>query len=353
MGGAIVGMKPRQGFAPPQYERMNEMQSLEKATTSVKPKWKVPDQSLQRGHAPCETQDYAAPQYIQGQSVSDTQTILALQNGGGLTRCETHQGIAPSRKLDLQLFALSFPKVDDEEEEGQTSGETQKGPALSLLNIYVQTYEQAQKLRLETMNRIRCWLRDSIPKEQWPCNDPDKSFKDDYIMTLPIGVIPNDLRLSMIQIVALEKDASKWVKREVEKHPFWPWLSTVRGMGPILAGKLLHRLGDLKRFPSPAHLWSYCGLDGPGWRQRPHNWALTSICFNIAESFQKQPILSGGYRDIYDKRKEYEATKPSCEKCREQGFEERCRPAHINNKARRYAVKIFLKDLWVEGQEVS
>ena len=30
---------------------------------------------------------------------------------------------------------------------------------------------------------------------------------------------------------------------------------------------------------------------------------------------------------------------------------ETCRPAHINNKARRYAVKMFLKDLWIENQK--
>lgn len=234
-------------------------------------------------------------------------------------------------------------------ESGHNFGDNQLTPAPSLLNIYVQQYEQAQKMRMETMNRIRCWLRDTVPKEEWPCNDAEKSFNDAYILSLPLGVIPNDLRCSVNIIDSLEKESAKFIKRELKNHFLWPWLEGIRGMGPVLAGRLLHRVGDINRFDNVAKLWSYCGLDGPGWRQRPHSWALTSICFNIAESFQKQKMFSGGYRDVYDKRKEYESTRPACEKCKEAGFEENCRPAHINNKARRYTVKEFLKDLWIEG----
>jgi hypothetical protein len=189
-------------------------------------------------------------------------------------------------------------------------------------------------------------LRDSTPKEKWPCKDADKSFNDAVV--LASKDLPIDFHDHLYNhVIPLEKSAKKMMEREVKKHPLWPHLESIRGMGPTLAARLLHRIGS-RHFESPAHLWSYAGLDGPGWRKNSHNWALTSICYNIAECFQRQPQLSGGYRDIYDARKEYELTKPPCEKCKEQGFEESCRPAHINNKARRYAVKEFLKDLWVE-----
>jgi len=236
---------------------------------------------------------------------------------------------------------ISLPDPDFTEEGGHLPYENQGSCAPSLLNIYVQTFEQAQKLRLETMNRMRCWLRDTLPKEEWS----DKKFNDKVIAEAE--ELPNDLRHFIASIEQMEKDAKKMMRREMKKHELWAYLQEIRGIDTTLAARLIHRLGDLNSFPSPAHLWSYAGLDGPGWRQRPHNWGLTSICYNIAESFQKQPALSGGYRDIYDNRKEYEATKPPCEKCIEQGFEEKCRPGHINNKARRYAVKEFLKDLWV------
>ncbi len=239
------------------------------------------------------------------------------------------------------------PQINIDEEGGHLQRDNQMTAAPSLLNIYVQTFEQAQHLRLETMNRMRCWARDSIPKDQWPNENPEKSFND--IAILNSTILPLDLRDFVQHIVGLEKDAAKMMKREMKQHPLWPFLESIRGMGPVLAARLLHRI-DGKEFKQVSNLWSYCGLDGPGWRKNPHNWDLTSICFNIAESFQKQSKGSGGYRDIYDARKEYEDTKPPCEKCKEQGFEEKCRPAHINNKARRYAVKMFLKDLWVEMQ---
>ena len=244
---------------------------------------------------------------------------------------------------------ISLPDPDfTEEGGGQNLCGNHLSTAPSLLNIYVQTFEQAQKLRLETNNRMRCWLRDTTPKEEWS----DNKFNDTAIADAE--ELPNDLRHFIQSIEQMEKDAKKMMRREMKKHKLWPWLESIRGIDTTLAARLMHRLGDIKnKFPSPAHLWSYAGLDGPGWRQRPHSWGLTSICYNIADSFQKQPALSGGYRDIYDARKEYEATKPPCEKCKEQGFEEKCRPGHINNKARRYTVKEFLKDLWVYANEID
>lgn len=232
---------------------------------------------------------------------------------------------------------------------GHAFCENQCLPAPSLLNVYVRLFENSQQERLSVMNQMRCYLRDSVPKEQWPCKDLEKSFNDKIVMESE--ALPIDLRDYLKNyIVPKEKDTKKMMVREMKKHKLAPFFEGVRGMGAsTLAARLMHRL-DGKHFPTVLHLWSYCGLDGPEWRKRPHNWALTSICFNIAESFQKQPTLSGGYRDIYDKRKEYETTKPPCAKCEEQGFEEHCRPGHINNKARRYAVKMFLKDLWVEMQ---
>jgi len=273
-------------------------------------------------------------------------------DGQGRDTIETHQGLALSasceRGIGPVFVETHMPYADSSfatiEEGGHQDRGSHHSSALSLLNIYVNTYEQAQKLRMETMNRMRCWLRDTVPKEEWS----ERKFSDDVLLTTT--VLPNDLRDFACHLMQLESDAGKYVRREIAKHPLWPWLSSIRGIGPILSARLLHRI-DGKTFPSPAHLWSYCGLDGPDWRQKPHNWDLTAICYNIAESFQRQPALSGGYRDIYDARKQYEATKPPCDKCREQGFEDSCRPGHINNKARRYTVKCFLKDLWVQMNE--
>ena len=45
----------------------------------------------------------------------------------------------------------------------------------------------------------------------------------------------------------------------IGRHPAWSWLRSVRGVGSVLAARLLSRL-DLARAPSPASFWAYCGL---------------------------------------------------------------------------------------------
>ncbi len=220
----------------------------------------------------------------------------------------------------------------------------------TLLKGYADTYEAAVKLRMETNNRMRCWLRDTMPQEEWGTTDfTDEKLNDKTVY----ANLPNDLRSFVDMIAEFEKASQKYLHKEVQKHYMWEWLNGIRGIGPNLAAKLLAKIGDLDKFPTVSHLWSYCGFDGSDWRKNKHNWALTSIGWLIAESFQKQKAENSEYRAIYDKRKEYESAKPPCSKCLEQGFLEHCRPAHINNKARRYTVKQFLKDMWVENKKIQ
>jgi hypothetical protein len=56
-----------------------------------------------------------------------------------------------------------------------------------------------------------------------------------------------------------ERDLAGHMEAIVSRHPVWPWLSGVKGIGPTLAARLLSRL-DLSRAPSPASFWAYCGL---------------------------------------------------------------------------------------------
>lgn len=190
------------------------------------------------------------------------------------------------------------------------------------LSLYAETYEQAQKMRIAAANRTR--------------EDNDNT--------------------NLVELIEqLEAAGAKYLGREVKTHPLGPWLLSVRGIGPVLAGRLLARVDPVK-FPSPGHLWSYAGLDGSGWRSRPHARRLTTLAYLIGVSFEHQSPLSGGYRDIYDARKAYERTRPACEKCGAAGLTSpetqgspACRPIHIRNKARRYAVKRFLADFWERG----
>lgn len=56
-----------------------------------------------------------------------------------------------------------------------------------------------------------------------------------------------------------ERDLLRVLSERVARHPTWPWLERVRGLGPSLAARLLARL-DIERAPTPSSFWSYCGL---------------------------------------------------------------------------------------------
>ena len=222
----------------------------------------------------------------------------------------------------------------------------------TLLKGYADTYESAVKLRTETNNRMRCWLRDTMPQEEWGTTD----FTDDSLNDKTVyASLPNDLRSFVDMITEFEKASQKYLHKEVKKHYMWEWLNGIRGIGPNLAAKLLAKIGDLDKFPTVSHLWSYCGFDGADWRKNKHNWVLTSIGWLIAGQFVKQGDV---YRKIYDQRKVYEKTKPWCGKCRSKNEDtalprEYCTDGHIDNKARRYTVKQFLKDMWVENKKLQ
>jgi hypothetical protein len=76
---------------------------------------------------------------------------------------------------------------------------------------------------------------------------------------------------------------------------------------------------------------------------------LKSLCFKIGDQFIKQ---GDGYREIYVKAKEVYSTREDLKKEIESKkgkrtkFGESKGTAHINNMARRFAVKIFLEHLW-------
>ena len=56
-----------------------------------------------------------------------------------------------------------------------------------------------------------------------------------------------------------ERDLLRVLSDRIARHPAWPWLGRVRGLGPSLAARLLARL-DIERAPTPSSFWSYCGL---------------------------------------------------------------------------------------------
>jgi len=56
-----------------------------------------------------------------------------------------------------------------------------------------------------------------------------------------------------------ERDLLRVLTERIARHPTWPWLVRVRGLGPSLSARLLARL-EIDRAPTPSSFWSYCGL---------------------------------------------------------------------------------------------
>lgn len=205
-----------------------------------------------------------------------------------------------------------------------------------------------------------------------------------------------DLRIMMNnQIKGLERDAEKnetkeephdvlsWVYKQtetlenqvkramsvyVEMHRMsWFFEQTV-GIGPILAAGLLAHI-DINKAPTVGHIWNFAGLNPDAkWergKKRPFNAQLKKLCWKIGESFVK---VSGRddayYGKVYRQRKEYETRKNDRLEFSDQAFAKLERfkigkdteaykayatgklpPAHLNMRAKRYAVKLFLSHL--------
>lgn len=137
----------------------------------------------------------------------------------------------------------------------------------------------------------------------------------------------------------LEIDADTEITRIIKDHPMMPQLRHVRGVGPLLAAKML-ALIDITRADSVSALWRYAGygvIDGQ--RERPtkgeklhYNIRLKTTLYLVAGSFLK---CSSPYRRVYDDAKAfYQANRPEWTK------------AHIHAASMRKMIKVFLSHLW-------
>lgn len=120
-------------------------------------------------------------------------------------------------------------------------------------------YEQAQRVRVDTGERIRAILqgrderRDAANAEESPV---------EVLAAIRRGVTDGPVPLlgrTYRRHADEERELRRAMLTALSTHPAWPWLSRVKGIGATLAAKLLARL-DVTRAPSPSSFWSYCGM---------------------------------------------------------------------------------------------
>lgn len=144
----------------------------------------------------------------------------------------------------------------------------------------------------------------------------------------------------------LETELDRDIIQLVKDHPAYPYLIELRGIGPLLAAKLL-ALIDIERASHVSSLWKYAGYgvtDGERDRPKkgevlPYNKRLKVTCHLIATSFLK---CNSPYRAIYDdSRQYYAANRPDWT------------PLHQHHAALRRMTKRFLSHLWIVWREVE
>jgi hypothetical protein len=207
------------------------------------------------------------------------------------------------------------------------------------------------------------------------------------------------------QSATMEKQLARALDVYTGAHIMGEWMRKVHGIGPILSAGILaqiymgywcrhchghdeedcqRRQADKKRklpphgfekefsCPTVGHWWQFAGIAGDGQRpwlpntKRPFNQDLKTLCWKVSDAFVKN---SGSekcyYGHVYRDRKEYEVQrnesggnkkhveerlardkargKPSKEaEYHNQGI---LSPGHIDLRARRYSVKLFLSHL--------
>lgn len=152
----------------------------------------------------------------------------------------------------------------------------------------VDTYYTIQKARIRTGNQTKGLERDAKKSG----NEPE----------------PHEALDTFARDFAVHEDNIKRVLNGyVAFHPMAWFFENTLGVGPVLAAGLLAHI-DIARCPTVGHIWSFAGLNpNTSWdkgQKRPWNTGLKTICWKIGDSFVK---LSGRadsyYSQVYRQRK--------------------------------------------------
>lgn len=167
----------------------------------------------------------------------------------------------------------------------------------------------------------------------------------------------------------LERNVKSVLDRYTDAHPVGRWLKGIVGIGPVLAAGLLAHL-DLSRAQTVGSWWRFAGLDPTvRWekgQKRPWNAELKTLCWKVGQSFMKvQNHPNDVYGKLYRQRKAHEQAQNEAGAYAEQAAavleakrigkdteaykwysQGKLPPAHIDARARRWAVKLFLAHLF-------
>lgn len=171
----------------------------------------------------------------------------------------------------------------------------------------------------------------------------------------------------------LEAAATKAMATLAAQLPVHEFALTTPGFGPLGLAILIGEAGDLSRYGNPAKLWTRMGVgmrDGhrqgnPGtgaskaaWIEEKYSPSRRSRLYTIGVALA---MIAGPYREVYLDRKAYERARAEAEglivapssKIPKAKKDQYRSLGHIDNRARRYAEKRLLRNLWQAWRAAS
>jgi predicted RNase H-like HicB family nuclease len=236
-----------------------------------------------------------------------------------------------------------------------TVGKITRQEARSLVDAYY----RVQEWRIASANQLRKLLGEE---------ETDGEDATDQIAPPEVNDTNTVLGWLLQSTAEIEKQLRKSLDWYTDASPIGKWCKSIMGVGPVTAAALLSYI-DIEKAPTAGHIWAYAGLDPTKtWQKgeiRPWNARLKKTCWYIGQGFlrtYKKP--ESYYGQIYAVRKEYETTNNEKLLYEDQAkkilqdkkigktteaykyySEGKLPPAHINQRAQRYAVKLFLAHL--------
>ena len=192
-------------------------------------------------------------------------------------------------------------------------------------------YEGFQEVRVSSMNRMRDIIRRKIEgleagkvEEKKNNKDYSKQYKDAELFEKLEKVneqkkISNeeyayliDFWNAVVDTKKVENQYKKLMLQYIKTELLYnEYLSKIKGIGEVIASKLIAKLGYCERFDTVSRLWSYCGY-GVGengtaikrkkGEQLKFNLRLRSFMFVVSDCLMK--TNKGYYRKLYDVEKE-------------------------------------------------
>lgn len=174
----------------------------------------------------------------------------------------------------------------------------------------------------------------------------------------------------------LERNIKSVLQVYAESQPIGQWMLSICGIGPVISAGLMANI-DITKVQTAGQIQAFAGLDPTReWKKnekRPYNARLKTLCWKIGQSFIK---VQNNEEDVYGRifaiRKAYEIERNEKGELADQAAAKlekynigkdtdaykwysqgKLPPAHLNQRASRYAVKIFLSHLFSVWYEME